>query len=230
MCENEFFELYILIPYRATGNNLFREEQLNRFKDYMINYFAPLQTQNPLVSYKFIIIEQNNDYPFNRGILLNIGFLECEKLVTPKIKYYAHHNCDLFPELGKIDYSYTSPYNIRDLFGFNGGLGGICIINKNTFKKINGFPNDYFGWGGEDTCIKNRISNNQININRESYNKNIVEENKLQKNIGDFNAINTQKNSSDKQETNGLTTCEYTIIDVQKFNDTIHYNVDFDYN
>ena len=47
---------------------------------------------------------------------------------------------------------------------------------------------------------------------------------------GAENAGTTQKNSSDKQETNGLTTCEYTIIDVQKFNDTIHYNVDFDYN
>jgi hypothetical protein len=230
LCENEFFELYILIPFRARGQNLFREEQFKRFKDHMTKYFEPLQSQNPLISYKFIIIEQENDFPFNRGILLNIGFLECEKLITPKIKYYVHHNCDLFPDFGKIDYSYTSPYDIRDLFGFNGGLGGICIMNRNTFKKINGFPNNYFGWGGEDTCVKNRSTNNNININRESYNQNIIEENKLQKNTGEFNSINTQKNNNDIQELNGLTTCKYNIINTIHSKDTIIYKVDFDYN
>ena len=55
----------ILIPYRN------REEHLKYFIKNTIPYLK--RYLNP---FKIIIIEQNNDRLFNRGKLLNVGFLE----------------------------------------------------------------------------------------------------------------------------------------------------------
>ena len=35
-------------------------------------------------------------------------------------------------------------------------LGGIIKINDQTIQKINGFPNDVWGWGTEDKALQNR--------------------------------------------------------------------------
>ncbi|GAA6068156.1 beta-1,4-galactosyltransferase 2 [Tachysurus ichikawai] len=46
--------------------------------------------------------------------------------------------------------------------GFHQGLpyagyfGGVSGLSKKQFLKINGFPNEYWGWGGEDDDIYNR--------------------------------------------------------------------------
>ena len=36
-------------------------------------------------------------------------------------------------------------------------FGGIVAFNAGQFQKINGFPNDYWGWGGEDDELKRRV-------------------------------------------------------------------------
>ena len=35
--------------------------------------------------------------------------------------------------------------------------GGVCAISKEHFKKINGFSNIYFDWGGEDDDLLARF-------------------------------------------------------------------------
>lgn len=46
------------------------------------------------------------------------------------------------------------------LFSFRlpyaGYFGGVSGLSKKQFLKINGFPNEYWGWGGEDDDIYNR--------------------------------------------------------------------------
>ena len=69
----------ILIPYRN------REEHLKYFIKNTIPYLK--QYLNP---FKIIIIEQNNDRLFNRGKLLNVGFLEYFK----EGKYFFTHDVD----------------------------------------------------------------------------------------------------------------------------------------
>ena len=131
--QNDFFEAQICIPFRARGKHIFRKEQLSRFIKHISYYMERI---HPDIRYRLIIIEQNNDQPFNRGFLLNIGFVECEKHTSGYIKYYIHHNCDLFPEIKSkknLDYSYPGP-SVRDIFGYIGGLGGISIINRNAFN------------------------------------------------------------------------------------------------
>ena len=35
-------------------------------------------------------------------------------------------------------------------------FGGASAMNKEQFTKINGYPNNYWGWGGEDDDVSNR--------------------------------------------------------------------------
>ena len=39
---------------------------------------------------------------------------------------------------------------------YAGYFGGVSGLNKSQFLRINGFPNEYWGWGGEDDDIFNR--------------------------------------------------------------------------
>jgi hypothetical protein len=230
--DDELFEAQILIPYRARGINTFRRDQLHKFLKHMNDYFMKV---HPTLKYKMIIVEQNNDFMFNRGLLLNIGFLEREKEVDYKIKYYIHHNCDLFPNLEqepKLDYSFTPIDEVRDIFGYSGGIGGIAIFNRLTFLKIHGFPNDYFNWGAEDTTLHKRCEKNSIDIKRPLYNVGVNEESHARD--SSFNDINGKKGERDTPETNGLQTCKYTC-EISGANDSqfnyqnvIHYKVDFD--
>jgi hypothetical protein len=239
--QNDFFEAQICVPFRARGKHVFRKEQLSRFVKHIGNY---METIHPSIRYRIVIIEQDNDQPFNRGYLLNIGFVECEKRTSCYIKYYIHHNCDLFPVgLSRsnderilpvfLDYSYPGPC-VRDHFGYVGGLGGISIINRNAFKLINGFPNNCLVWGKDDEIIKQRCERFNIKINRdENYNKGIKEEN--HERDSSFHKLNTINNQDDhiNWKRNGLLTLLYKckIKEDSEFKidnvNVIHYLVDF---
>lgn len=62
------YQINILIPYRE------RPQHLRTFLHY-IHRFLP----NQLVEYRIFIVEQTAGKPFNRGKLLNAGFIEAQK-------------------------------------------------------------------------------------------------------------------------------------------------------
>lgn len=241
--QNDFFEAQICIPFRARGKHAFRNEQLSRFVKHIKIY---METIHPSIRYRVVIIEQDNDQPFNRGYLLNIGFVECEKRTSCYIKYYIHHNCDLFPVgLSRpnderilpifLDYSYPGP-GVRDHFGYTGGLGGICIINRNAFKLINGFPNNCLCWSTEDEIIKQRCERFNIKINRDkNYNKGTKEENHVRdSSFQKLNQINTRDDNINSKR-NGILSMLYKckIKEDSEFKmesdnvNLVHYLVDF---
>ncbi|MEE6459994.1 hypothetical protein FKM82_000817 [Ascaphus truei] len=49
---------------------------------------------------------------------------------------------------------------------YNQYFGGVSALSKEQFEKINGFPNSYWGWGGEDDDIYNRIVSRGMSISR----------------------------------------------------------------
>uniref|UniRef100_A0A8B9ZFS7 Beta-1,4-galactosyltransferase n=1 Tax=Anas platyrhynchos TaxID=8839 RepID=A0A8B9ZFS7_ANAPL len=101
---------------------------------------------------------------FNRAKLLNVGVKEALK--DEEWDCLFLHDVDLIPE---NDYNlYTcDPWNPKHVsvamnkFGYNlpysQYFGGVSALTPDQYMKINGFPNEYWGWGGEDDDIATRV-------------------------------------------------------------------------
>ena len=79
------------------------------------------------------------------------------------------HDVDLLPsdELGEWYASYPDkPIHIAKCWNrYNKDakyFGGIVSISANDMMKINGFPNTFWGWGGEDEAMRNRCEKEHI--------------------------------------------------------------------
>uniref|UniRef100_A0ACB8F707 Beta-1,4-galactosyltransferase 5 n=1 Tax=Sphaerodactylus townsendi TaxID=933632 RepID=A0ACB8F707_9SAUR len=119
--------------------------------------------QRQRLQFAFYVIEQAGNQPFNRAMLFNVGFREAMKdldwdcLIFHDVdhipeSYRNYYGCGQMPRhfAAKLDkYMYLLPYN-----EFFGGVSGLTV---EQFKKINGFPNAFWGWGGEDDDLWNRV-------------------------------------------------------------------------
>ena len=134
----------IIIPYRN------REKHLM----YFLKNTVPLLKK--YMSFTIVIIEQVEGKPFNRGKLLNIGYDKFKDLGES----FFTHDVDINPLENTIKDIYTKEVKEDEIMGiFNSKhdtLGGIIKFKKKIFKKINGFPNNYWGWGVEDKSLQNR--------------------------------------------------------------------------
>ncbi len=150
----------IIIPFRdnttkAVGDRL---EQLNTLLNYLdehctLDYYISVQPPGNL---------------FNRGRLLN------EAVCDPgnnKYSYFIFHDADLIPDSDLLEYYYEYPMSPIHL-GFRGQrysknrkfLGGVLSMSRKDFMHVNGFPNDFWGWGGEDDALAARLSRSQISV------------------------------------------------------------------
>lgn len=210
-----------LIPYRAKSPEERRRDELKSTINSIDAYFNKYNKK-----YAIYIAEEHNDYPFNRGFLLNAAFLEAEKKYTfPRI--YIHMNADY-----TFDMSYEFP-TLLDEFDGNGfmdiftannisTIGGMTCFGADTYKKVNGFPNIMYGWGYEDNALRIRadttgvpvIHNNLLNngwiIAKGS--DDLMRNMSHQEKNRDMLKIDVNKD--------GLNTCVYTIDGVGEFNNT----------
>ena len=72
-----------------------------------------------------------------------------------------------------VDYSYPDkPYHLATNLKQSSPLyyGGVNIFNNEDYIKINGFSNEFWGWGGEDDDLLNRIKSVNYGIYRKSGN------------------------------------------------------------
>jgi hypothetical protein len=140
-----------IIPYRNRKEHL--DEFIKRFTDML---------KDKDIDAQFYIIHQMNPRDFNRGALMNIGFLEVSK--TQPDSLFIFHDVDTIPTYwGSVIYD-TKIGEIRHPIGEkNKNLGGICCFWKSEFEKVNGFPN-YWGWGIEDVTLMYRVQKHKITI------------------------------------------------------------------
>ena len=88
------FKVAIIIPYRN------RAQMLATYMNHMHKF---LMTQN--IDYGFYLVEPMTRLTFNRGLLLNIGFIESLKISNNHWDCFIFHDIDLLPEDGRNIYS-----------------------------------------------------------------------------------------------------------------------------
>jgi hypothetical protein len=101
------------------------------------------------------VIDQNNADKFNRGLLLNIGYLIAMKNFS--YDRYIFHNINYYPdeEIFKLYFKFIN-YNIHFVSDTpDNFIGGVFGIKKDDFQKINGFPNNFFGHNVENESFYN---------------------------------------------------------------------------
>lgn len=151
----------IIVPYRA------RAEHLLLFLQHMHPFLRKQE-----IDYTIFIIEQKGEGPFNRAMLMNVGFAEASKVRD--FDCFIFHDVDLLPEDDRN--LYTCPEQPRhmsvavDVFKYklpySSLFGGVSALTKEQFITVNGFSNSFWGWGGEDDDMSNRVKYHNYHISR----------------------------------------------------------------
>jgi len=197
--------------------------------------------------HKIIVVQQCNNKLFNRGCLLNCGIDYIKKNLNPTENdtiiisdvdcMCPYHTLDHYTKLPKPD-------TVRHIYGYNNNyrdkyysLGTVISTTINTICKINGYPNNFWGWGGEDLALSSRAKLANVTIDNKdlittdndkdfyelpnpkketkSLNKKITNH----KNIG---LLRKEENSKTKNLNNGLSSLKYSLI---KKIDRINYTL-----
>ncbi|XP_070784294.1 beta-1,4-galactosyltransferase 2-like [Enoplosus armatus] len=151
----------IIIPFRN------RHEHLNHW----LYYLHPILMRQQL-DYGVYVINQDGEGVFNRAKLMNAGYVEALKEYD--YECFVFSDIDLVPIDDRNLYRcFNNPRHLAvamDKFNFrlpyNTYFGGVSSLSKEQYLKINGFPNTYWGWGGEDDDIYRRIFFRGMSISR----------------------------------------------------------------
>lgn len=173
----------IIVPYRN------RAEQLGAFIRHMS-------------SCALLIIEQTDDKPFNRGKLLNIGFLNTDA------EYIVMHDVDMLP----INVDYSPSVGITQLASsriqLSDYLGGVTMFDRATFQRLGGYHNDYFHRAEDNELMfqskrkKVPIVNRFGTFKMQGHARPILE----------FDPVLWRKAQQPREIDDQLSCCEYTII------------------
>ncbi|XP_073978981.1 beta-1,4-N-acetylgalactosaminyltransferase bre-4-like isoform X2 [Rhodnius prolixus] len=162
---NSRHSVAIIVPYRN------REKQLK-----LLIKFLPPVLQRQQISYRIFIIEQLGNETFNKGILMNAGFLTALDNPAHGVLYncFIFHDVDLLPEDDRN--MYTCPQQPRHLsvavnelnyrLPYRVLVGGVFAIRTDHFLRVNGYSNLYWGWGGEDDDMGLRVEHVLNSISR----------------------------------------------------------------
>jgi hypothetical protein len=177
--------LLVIVPFRDQPEQN-RGEQLARFAAHMPRFLRSACVAPPLARLHVLVVEQSADgCKFNRGKALNVGLALATRPgaaaaagLPPSVAAATSlclHDVDLLPgvELGRY---YALPPGGGSSGGSGGGggrpvhiggawrrydydnyVGGVISLSPAQAVALNGFPNDFWGWGGEDDALYARM-------------------------------------------------------------------------
>uniref|UniRef100_A0A1I8BYK8 Beta-1,4-N-acetylgalactosaminyltransferase n=1 Tax=Meloidogyne hapla TaxID=6305 RepID=A0A1I8BYK8_MELHA len=151
----------IVVPYRN------REPHLRTFLHNMHRF---LQKQQ--LDYAIFVVEQVGDLIFNKGRLTNIGVLEAIRVYP--FDCIVFNDVDTYPENDNLLYTCSSNPRHFSVYlektGYKefypGFVGGVLALTVEQLRKINGYSNDFWGWGGEDDDINKRVEIAKMSFSR----------------------------------------------------------------
>jgi len=150
-------DLTLIVPYRK------REEHLAAFVPHIERFLGDYDI-------RIVVVEQAGEGLFNKGALMNAGFLFAEQ----QTEWLCFHDVDMLPR--NTDCDYGRPPGIRHLAGrvqqfgytmpYGDYVGGVITSSVEAFRATNGFSNQYLGWGAEDEDFRLRIRLSQVIFER----------------------------------------------------------------
>ena len=200
-------KLEVIIPYRN------REAHIRKQIPHL---FKTLEAQG--LEFGITIVEQEEGKLFNTGMMKNIGFLESQHA-----DYFCFHDVDMYAK--DADYSPvfmpTHLAHYVEQFGwempYRAFFGGVTLFDKQSYREINGYSNEYLGWAVDDDdlywrCVKTGFARRKgwfysDDHDRENYDKWQAE------NLAKFQAA-----LEDTEERSGISTTKYTILESKQFN------------
>ncbi|XP_039183180.1 beta-1,4-galactosyltransferase 4 [Crotalus tigris] len=200
----------ILIPHRNREKHLL----------YLLENLHPF-LQRQQLDYGLYVIHQAGNAKFNRAKLLNVGYLEALK--EENWDCFIFHDVDLVPENDfNIYVCGSQPKHLvvgRNSTGYRlryqGYFGGVTALTREQFLKVNGFSNNYWGWGGEDDDLRIRVEMQKMKIIRPS--PSIAKYTMIFHTRDQGNEANGQRMNLLHQvprvwKTDGLNSCSYKLL------------------
>lgn len=192
-------KLSLIIPYRN------REDQLRTYSNHILKYFMhdKIDRHIPLC---ITVVEQEEGLPFNIGAVRNVGFD-----LTREFDYHCFHDVDFLPIW--TDHRYpTAPSRLlwfgaevrplepgSDIGAFHKRdtyFSGVVMFNREDFERVNGYSNDYWGWGSEDDDMRTRCQLERLKIeHRDGYYQSLQHKSEGYDSTGGLNEVGTQNNA-----------------------------------
>ncbi|XP_007542675.1 beta-1,4-galactosyltransferase 1-like [Poecilia formosa] len=204
----------VIVPFRN------RSQHLNHW----LYYLHPVLMRQQL-DYGVYVINQDGDGAFNRAKLMNIGFNE-------SLKEYDY-DCFAFSDVDLVPIDDRNLYRCSDhprhlsvavdkfnyILSSKTAFGGVSLLTQQQFLKVNGFSNTFWGWGGEDDDLYNRIIHRGMSITRPDAQiakyKMIKHGRDLHNEVNPENAVKTQK-TAENIDTDGLNSLNFTVKEIMK--------------
>lgn len=199
-------KLCIVVPYRD------RQSHLSEFIPYMQN---TLQLQG--IDYHILVVEQENGKPFNRAKLLNVGY----DYTKPNYDYYCFHDVDMLPLESDYEYCDSPTHLAASAEQFNWMLpypqyfGGVTIFDSESFEIINGYSNQYWGWGAEDDDVYRRVSQKGLKPYRKSGRYKSLQHERLITETEYHRNVNYLQISESLIDIDGLSSLQYEVIETE---------------
>jgi len=151
--------LSIVVPYRD------RAEHLDSFIPHIMRYFKHDKLDRD-IPFSVTVVQQQDGGSFNAAMLRNAGFD-----LTREADYHVFHDVDYLPIWA--DYSYCETparliwfgaerrpvapgSNIAVEHEYRKFKGGVILVPRDIFLEVNGYSNEFWGWGWQDTDMANR--------------------------------------------------------------------------
>lgn len=121
-----------------------------------------------------VAVQPDDGRKFNRGLLLNAGARVAMRQGFPTL---ILHDVDLLPSDDLREwYTRAEPAGTALHIGarwgrydYAGYLGGVLKLGTADFAATNGFPNSFWGWGGEDDALAARLKTAGVTTTRPTH-------------------------------------------------------------
>ena len=151
----------IVVPYRDRWDHL----------KLLLHYLLPILKRQQ-IHFRIFVVEQHGKGSFNKGRIMNAAFLEAAKVFD--------FRCVIFHDVDMVSVDDRNMYTCADnpkhmscaidkfhyVLFYENLVGGVLAFRKDHFKLVNGYSNAYWGWGGEDDEMAERIKDKGLKIHR----------------------------------------------------------------